>query len=87
MGLTLDFIEMVDYELGVLLPLTHFFLKESVDIMMNLTSPCPENVGVYIFNDEMPKSFILNSYFTATFLKSGKVRGDFIYGRNTNARE
>ena len=87
MGLTLDFIEMIDFELGVLLPLTHFFLKESIDIMMNLTSPCPENVGVYIFNDEMPKNFILNSYFTAAFLKSGKIRGDFVYGRKTNARE
>ena len=87
MGLTLDFIEMIDLELGVLLPLTHFFLKESVDIMMNLTTPCPESVGVYIFNSEMPRNFILNSYYTASFLKSGKIKGHFVYGRSNNSQK
>lgn len=80
MGLTLDFIQQIEVEFGELLPLTHFFIDESISIMLEYTKPSPNQVGVFIFDQRMPRHYVLNNQFTAEFLRSGMIHRDYIYG-------
>ena len=80
MALTIDFVQEVEVEFGELLPLSHFFIDESITLMLEYTSPSPTEVGVFIFDHRMPRQYVLNNQFTAEFLRSGKVHRDFLYG-------
>ena len=79
MGLCIDFVQEVETEIGESLTLDHFFLDESIAIMMKYTTPSPTHTGVFIFDQRMPRSYQLNNQSTAEFLRSGQVHRNYIY--------
>ena len=56
MALTATFIREANFELGVLLPLSHYFCPETIEIFMSYTIPSSKNVGFFTYTDAVPQT-------------------------------
>ena len=81
MSLTIDFIREMKWEFGFILPLSHFFDKESVKMYMSYATPIPDQAGFYQLDRQLPTSYVLNNNITITFLRDRVINSKLVYGQ------